>query len=133
MWQEFLEAVAVTGPHADSHRRKALFLHLLLKEFRRQIQPSSSPADPLANQEVLLLRLPENLQQNESAQQTHRHRLLRPSKPQQGVRTNSLGSFGKSYETIENFNPFNILIFILEFTLICLIQILIYLCVVQRF
>ena len=68
-------------------------MRVLLQELRRQVQLASSPPDPLADEEVLLPTLPEDLQPDESLEQAHRQRMFRASNPQQGMRPDLAGSF----------------------------------------
>ena len=70
--QELLQTLAASGPCTNPHRRETVFMRVLLQELRRQVQLASSPPDPLADKEVLLPTLPEDLQPDELAQQAHR-------------------------------------------------------------
>jgi hypothetical protein len=70
--KELLQTLASTGSRPNPYRRETIFLQLLLKELRRQVQLESSSADPPTDKEVFLSVLPKDFQPDELAEQALR-------------------------------------------------------------
>jgi hypothetical protein len=75
LWKELFQTLASSGSRPNSHRGETVFVQLLLKKLRRQVQLESSPADPPGDEEVFLSVLPQDFQPDELAEQAFTIRL----------------------------------------------------------